>query len=140
VDRIAVDALRANLGAAAALDRVIDADDDGAVGNEGEHDEPDEQPGGGARRPDGATEHAMIIHKVRLGAESEDAEHAGYRAHAGREDRADEERLRLRHVRWRNRSAKTTIKEAKRVCSVDIDTALSPRAMSVYDVARFVTS
>jgi hypothetical protein len=61
---IAVDAFGGNPIAAAAFDGIIQAQDDDPAGNEHGHEEPEEQPTGGERRPDGAMQDTMICLKV----------------------------------------------------------------------------
>ena len=51
---VAVDAFGGDLLAASAFDGVIEAKDDDTAGDEHGHEEPEEQPTGGERRPDGA--------------------------------------------------------------------------------------
>ena len=46
--------------AASAFDGVIEAKDDDTAGDAHRHEEPEEQPTGGERRPDGAIEDTMI--------------------------------------------------------------------------------
>src|SRR6266568_6160552 len=53
-----------NLLAASAFDGVIKAKDDDTAGDEHSHEEPEEQPTGFERRPDGAIEDTMIRLKV----------------------------------------------------------------------------
>jgi hypothetical protein len=61
---ITVDTFGGDLFAAAAFDSVIKAKDDDTTGDEHCHEEPEEQPTRGERRPDGTIEDTMIRLKV----------------------------------------------------------------------------
>src|SRR4029434_3488831 len=60
---ITVDTFGGDLFAASAFDGVIKATDDDTAGDEHRHEEPEEQPTGGERRPDGATQDQMTRQK-----------------------------------------------------------------------------
>ncbi len=61
---VAVDTFGFDLLAASAFDGVIKAKDDDTARDEHGHEEPEEQPTGGERRPDGAIQDTMIRLKV----------------------------------------------------------------------------
>jgi hypothetical protein len=63
--RIAVEAFGCHPSTAAALDGVTKAQDDDTAGNEHGHEQPEAQPTGGERRPDGVRQDPMICLKVR---------------------------------------------------------------------------
>lgn len=91
-DRIAVDALGADLRASAALERLVDADDHRLVfGDEGGDEHAQEQAREGQGRPGGTAQHAMIGLEIALACEPHHSEHGGYGASAAGQNGAEQE-------------------------------------------------
>jgi hypothetical protein len=83
---ITVDAFRGHVIATSAFDGVIQADEHDTAGDEHRYEEPEEQPTGGKRRPDGAIEDTMIRLKLGFCTESHDPENRRNRPLTWRQD------------------------------------------------------
>jgi hypothetical protein len=105
---VAVDAFGFDLLAASPLDGVIQATDDDPMRDEHCHQEPEEQPTGGERRPHGPIEDTVIRLKVRRGAAAHDLENCRHRPLARGEDGPGEEHFDV----WPHGSGKDWGKDA----------------------------
>ena len=112
---ITVDAFRGNLIAAAAFDGVIKAKDDDTARDEHGHEEPEEQPTGGERRPDGAIEDTMIGLKVRGRTASHNPENRRDRPLPWSKNSAGHEDFHMRPNRSRKDWAKTPMALVKAI-------------------------
>jgi CubicO group peptidase (beta-lactamase class C family) len=68
----------------------FDADHQWAGGGERTHEQQEQETTGGARRPHGAAEHAVVAAEAALAREAQDTQHARDGPYAGREDGAEE--------------------------------------------------
>src|SRR5688572_5979588 len=89
--RVAVDATGLDLGAPAALDRLVDTDDHRPVRDEGAEQKMQQAFGGSAARPAVPVEHAMEVGEARYRAQPQDAQGRGDGPPSGRQDGAGEQ-------------------------------------------------
>src|ERR671930_1736236 len=93
---VTVDTFGGDMLAASAFDGVIKAKDDDTVGDEHRHEEPEEQPTSGERRPDGAIQDTMIRLKVGGRTASHNPEDRRHRPRTWSKDGASEEDFHMR--------------------------------------------
>ncbi len=92
-DRVAVDPLGGDALAAAALDGVVDAQHHRAVWRKSGNQQVQQQPGCQARVPRRPVQNSMVVHEAPLVHQPANAQQAGDRARAGRQDGADQQHL-----------------------------------------------
>lgn len=107
--RVAGEALGGALLAAAAFASVLQAHNDDTPPDAHRHQDPEQQPTGGERRPDSPAEDAVIRLKVRRGAAAHDLEPGAHRPLAWGENAPSEEDF----GGWPHRSGKDGCKDAK---------------------------
>jgi hypothetical protein len=90
-DRITVDALGRNALAAAALDRVVQAQHHRPGRSEDADQQAQQQAGGVAGGPGGAVEHPVVVGETPLPREPDDTQQARHRALAGGQDGAEQQ-------------------------------------------------
>jgi hypothetical protein len=93
---VAVDPLGRDLGAAAPLDRLVDADEERAGGGEGRDEQAQQGAADGQAGPPGAAQDPVVAREPLVLREARRPQRGGDRPPAGREERADEQDQRVR--------------------------------------------